>query len=168
MSPPIRSSTSPIRPACRRCSSALPPHRLRRSAMHHYPDPPEGFVLYRGGKTNGAAATDAAWPEIDHSLFDDRRAAVPRFPMDVLPPAWAQWVDDTAQAAGTPVDYVAQGVLAAVAAVCGAGVATRVMPSWTESLVLWQALVGTPSSGKSPAPAVVRRLLDQIEADPRA
>jgi hypothetical protein len=113
-------------------------------------------------------ARPAPWPEIDGGLLDERRRLVPTFPLDRLPAAWACWVGDTAQAAGTPADYVAQGLLAAVAAVCGAGVQVRVTPSWHESLVLWQALVGAPSSGKSPALAAARRQLAQIETLLRA
>ena len=104
-----------------------------------------------------------AWPELDASLMEEARGAVPAFPLHLLPDEWRQWVADTAQSAGTPVDYVAQGLFAAVAALSGAGVRIRVTPAWSESLVLWLALVGSPSSGKSPALASVREQLAQIE-----
>ena len=110
----------------------------------------------------------ADWPEMDMSLLDDARGAVPAFPLDVLPPSWARWVSDTAIAAGAPVDYVAQGVIAAVAAICGAGVQVQPRPGWSESLVLWQALVGSPSSGKSPALAAARRQVARMEEALRA
>ncbi|MBN9088940.1 MAG: DUF3987 domain-containing protein [Reyranella sp.] len=110
----------------------------------------------------------AGWPEVDATLMEDGRGAVPAFPLDVLPTEWARWVEDTATAAGTPIDYVAQGVLAAVAALCGAGVLAQVSTFWAEPLVLWQALVGWPSSGKSPALAAVRCRLDDIEDGLRA
>lgn len=119
--------------------------------------PPPGYVPYE------PAVHDNPWPEIDRSLLDDARRVVPPFPIHLLPDPWACWVSETAQAAGTPMDYVAQGLLASVAAVCGAGVQVRVTPSWTEALVLWQALVGSPSSGKSPALAASRRQLTHIE-----
>jgi hypothetical protein len=108
-----------------------------------------------------------AWAELDPSLLEDRRVSLPPFPLQLLPFGWERWVAETAQAAGTPADYVAQGLLAAVAAVTGAGVAVRVTQGWSEPLVLWQALVGTPSSGKSPALAAVRRLVADIEAELR-
>jgi len=107
------------------------------------------------------------WPDLDASLLEDARSVVPPFPLKLLPPHWAEWVADTAQSAGTSADYVAQGLLAAVAAVCGAGVRVRVTPAWTESLVLWLALVGSPSSGKSPALASVRAQLGLIEDQQR-
>jgi hypothetical protein len=66
---------------------------------------------------------------------------------------------------GAPVDYGAQAVLAAVAGLCGAGARVRITDAWSEPLVLWQALVGGPSSGKTPALAPVRHLLGTLEAD---
>ena len=59
-------------------------------------------------------------------------------------------------------------MLAGVAAVCGAGVRVRVTPAWDEPLVLWQTVVGEPSTGKSAALAPMRRLLDVIEQERRA
>jgi hypothetical protein len=108
------------------------------------------------------------WPEIEPALLEDGRGPVPAFPLGVLPPDWARWVEDTAQSGGAPVDYVAQGVLGAVAALCGAGVLALVTVGWAEPMVLWQALVGWPSSGKSPALAAVRRPLGEIEDELRA
>jgi hypothetical protein len=43
----------------------------------------------------------------------------------------------------------------------------RITPVWSEPLVLWQAVVGEPSSGKSSALASMRRLLGSIEAERR-
>ena len=40
----------------------------------------------------------------------------------------------------------------------------RVTPAWDEPLVLWQAVVGEPSTGKSAALAPMRRLLDRRRA----
>ena len=110
---------------------------------------------------------EAGWPEIDVSVLEEERGAVPPFPLDLLPQAWRDWVGDTASSAGAPADYVVQGVLAALAGLCGAGVAVRITPVWSEPLVLWQAVVGESSSGKSSALASMRRLLGSIEAERR-
>jgi len=85
-----------------------------------------------------------------------------------VPQPWHDWIADTERATGAPADYVLQSVLAAVAAVCGAGVRVRVTPAWDEPLVLWQAVVGEPSTGKSAALAPMRRLLDLVEQERRA
>ena len=123
---------------------------------------PAGFVRLGEGQPSTEPFPEP-WREIDDSLLSEGRAAAPPFPLVFLPPSWERWVADTAQSAGTPVDYVAQGLLAAVGALCGAGVAVQVMAAWAEPLVFWQALVGLPSSGKSPALAAVRRHLGDIE-----
>jgi len=101
------------------------------------------FPVYRN------EGSDRSWPEIDASLLEDKRGPVPAFPIDLLPQPWRGWVAETARAAGAPADYVAQSVLATVAGLCG-GASVRVTPAWSEPLVLRQALVGGPASGKSP------------------
>src|SRR6266851_9962102 len=104
------------------------------------------------------------WPAIDTSLLDDGRGAVPPFPIDLIPQPWRDWTADRARGAGAPVDYAAQALLAAVSGVCGAGVEVKITPEWSEPLVLWQALVGGSSSGKSPVLERLRELLATIEA----
>lgn len=106
-----------------------------------------------------------AWPDIDGALLDDNALAVPAFPLDTLPVAWRTWIDDTARSVNVPADYVAQAVLAAVAGVCGAGLWVRVSSVWSDPLWLWLAVVGAPSSGKSPALAPVRRLLNALDKE---
>ena len=105
---------------------------------------------------------------MDVSVLEEKRGAVPPFPLDLLPQPWRDWVSDTAASAGAPADYVVQAVLAALAGLCGAGVAVRITPAWSEPLVLWQAVVGESSSGKSSALASMRRLLGSIEEERRA
>ena len=115
-----------------------------------------------------AQAVPDDWREIDLSILEEKRAAVPPFPVDLLPQPWRDWTSDTASSTAAPVDYVAQTVLAALAGLCGAGVVVRITPAWCEPLVLWQAMVGEPSTGKSSALAPMRRLLGSIEEERRA
>ena len=111
------------------------------------------------------SSRETEWPEPDLSILDNGRDAVPAVPLDLVPEPWRKWIADTASAAGAPQDYVLQTVLAGVAGVCGAGVRVRVTPAWTEPLVMWQAIVGEPSTGKSAALAPMRRLLATIEQE---
>jgi hypothetical protein len=127
--------------------------RSRREPVHRPPSP-EAEPRIVGG-----------WPELDAALFDDGRGAAPAFPLELLPQPWRSWVADTAIGAGAPNAYVAQALLAAVAGLTGAGAVVRLAPAWTEPLVLWQALVGRPSSGKSPALAPVRALLATLQEE---
>jgi hypothetical protein len=105
------------------------------------------------------------WGEIDMALLEETRAAVPAFPVDLLPTFWRDWVLDTTNVTGAPADYVAQSLLAAVAGLCGAGTVVRLGPRWDEPLVLWQVLVGPPSSGKSPAMVPMRDLLAALDGE---
>jgi hypothetical protein len=109
-----------------------------------------------------AKCTDA-WPETDPSLLEEGRPALPAFPLQALPPFWRGWVSETAQGAGAPVDYIVQALLASVAGVCGAGVLVQVTETWHEPMILWQALVGGPSHGKTPALEALRRPLAAVE-----
>jgi hypothetical protein len=63
---------------------------------------------------------------------------------------------------------VAQALLGTVAGLCGAGAEVEVTPAWREPLVLWQALVGGPSHGRSPALAPFAGLLRTLEDERRA
>ena len=110
-----------------------------------------------------ATPTSNAWPETDPSLLEEGRPSLPAFPLQSLPPWWRAWVSETAHGAGAPVDYVVQALLASLAGVCGAGVLARVTETWHEPLILWQALVGGPSNGKTPALEALRRPLAAVE-----
>jgi Protein of unknown function (DUF3987) len=109
------------------------------------------------------AKSPDAWPEADHSLLEEGRPALPAFPLQSLPPWWRAWVSETALGAGAPVDYIVQALLASVAGVCGAGVVAQITETWHEPMILWQALVGGPSSGKTPALEALRRALGGVE-----
>ncbi|MBN9087023.1 MAG: DUF3987 domain-containing protein [Reyranella sp.] len=108
----------------------------------------------------------APWPELDRRFLQrERRAVPPPFPLEVIPEAWRSWIEGYALAS-TCIDYVAQALLAAVSAVCGSRMVVDVTPHWREPLVLWQALVGAPSTGKTAALVAGRRLLGSVKAPP--
>ena len=111
------------------------------------------------------AVSENNWRDPDLSVLEHRRSPVPAVPLALLPQPWRDWIDDTERATGAPADYVLQSVLAAVAAVCGAGVRVRVTPAWDEPLVLWLAAVGEASAGKSAALAPLLRLLEVVEQE---
>lgn len=105
----------------------------------------------------------AEWSPIEGDLLDERRASVPAFPLELLPQPWRDWVRDTARSADAPADYVAQALLATVAGVSSARVWVGITQDWVEPLQLWLAVVGAPSTGKSPALALVLRLVDELK-----
>ena len=110
-----------------------------------------------------AAPPPPPGPAIDPGLLEEGRPKLPAFPLRVLPPRWREWVSDAAHWAGSSEDYVAQALLASVAGLCGQGVSARITEAWSEPVILWQALVGGPSSGKTPALDWLRRPLGAVE-----
>src|SRR5258708_5129131 len=111
---------------------------------------------------NNSPSPPSDWPAIDRTLLGEARPAPASFPLDLLPGRWRTWVEAASRSFGS-ADYLANCLLAAVAGVSGAGIWVRVAPHWPEPLLLWQALVGGPSSGKSAAFARVRELLDAVK-----
>lgn len=125
---------------------------------------------------NGSRRTGLSWVEpsgwpdgLDLHWLYGERGNVPRLPTEtVFPPLTAAWIEHAAESVGAPPDYVAQGLLASIAGICGAGVLTEATAQWREPLVLWLAAIGAPSAGKTPALATARGLIDAIEIGRRA
>jgi hypothetical protein len=83
-----------------------------------------------------------------------RLAALPPvepFPLEVLAPPARALAESAAVAISCPVDFVAVALLAAASGLVGRSVVLLVKAGYLVSAALYAALVGTPSSGKSPA-----------------
>ena len=127
-------------------------------------DPKPALASYwRACEAARAAPPPPPWPAVDPGLLEEGRPKLPAFPLKVFPGQWREWVSDAAHWAGSSEDYVAQALLASVAGLCGQGVSARITEAWSEPLILWQALVGGPSSGKTPALEWLRRPLGTVE-----
>lgn len=88
----------------------------------------------------------------DMSVLSAGRRTPPSIPTDMFGPIWPL-LDELAEGAGAPVDYVALSYIAVVASLIGGK--RKVQPyresDWHEPTILWVGLVGDPSSNKSPA-----------------
>lgn len=116
-------------------------------------------------KANGRAATEEPWPEPDLSILSPHREPAPAFPLDVLGPAWAAWVVAAAESKAAPVDYVALALLASAGAILANHRHASPWAGWAEPPIIWAAVVGNPSSGKSPALDAVAGPLRKLEAE---
>ena len=76
--------------------------------------------------------------------------AVP-FPLDVLPIPARDLAEAAARSIACPVDFPAVAILAASSGIIGRSVILRIKSGYFVSASLYVALVGGPSSGKSPA-----------------
>ena len=109
--------------------------------------------------------TPEPWGTPDLTILTTERLPAPVLPADVLPPFWRQWTADAAEAAGAPVAFVVAALLAGAGSVIGNARWASPWQDWKEPPCIWAALVGRPSSGKSPALDTVTGLLARIEAD---
>ncbi len=85
------------------------------------------------------------------SLVEADQAIPPVFDPDILPRPWSRWAVEQANAVGCPVDYVAAALLASASAWIGNSRRIAATSDWIEPPHLWFALMGMPSTGKTPA-----------------
>jgi hypothetical protein len=115
------------------------------------------------------ACVEEAWPEPDLSCATADTFPSPALPLwDVFPPAPAAWIARAAEAQGAPADYIAAVVLAVVGGVIGNALWAAPWGEWREPPIVNVALIGAPSSGKSPALDALVQPLQAIEADANA
>ena len=103
-----------------------------------------------------------AWQNPDRSFLVSHRAPAPPLHLDLFG-RWSDWIATAARAASAPTDYVAFALLTIAASLIGY---TRNIqpdpkhtPDWTTPPAMWCALVGPPSSGKTPA---LRPFMDEL------
>jgi len=109
-------------------------------------------------------AMEGAWPAPDLSLVNASRRSAPALPLDVFGP-WRPWVEAVAEGTSSPPDYAACALLAGAASLIGNARWVSPWRGWKEPCALWVALVGSPSSGKSPATDPVIGIHRALEAD---
>jgi hypothetical protein len=100
-----------------------------------------------------------------HQSFVDPYSdfAGPAFPLDVLPPTLAKFVDAECRAMGADPSAIAMAALTAVAGAIHAETRMRAGEGWWEKPILWTALVGQPSTKKSPIIEKVKKPLSAID-----
>lgn len=108
---------------------------------------------------------DEPWPAPDLSLLIDERIPAPPVPPDVLPPLWERWTREAAEGAGAPQAFVVGALLSAAGALIGNSRWVSPWAQWREPPILNVALVGRPSSGKSPAMDQISGPLVALETD---
>jgi len=143
-----------------------PPDTNARGAIAHT-DP----VTFDPDVAEKAPAPDATatpvddWPTPDLAVLEGRRPDLPPFPLDVLPPFWCAWTQDTARHADAPVDGVALSLLTTAASLIGTARCVAPTRSWTEPCTLWTALVGSRAAGTVAGMDAVRRLVGALDRD---
>lgn len=111
-----------------------------------------------------AVAINDVWGVPDLSVLNGGRQSPPKLPIEVFG-AWDEWICSSAEAKSAPPDYVATGLLTSAAALIGNSRWGSPWFGWSEPTVLWTALVGLPSSGKSPALDSTMDLMLQLQEE---
>jgi hypothetical protein len=89
----------------------------------------------------------------------------PAFPVEILPPPLAKFVDAQHRAMGADVSALGMATLTAAAGAIHAETCLRMGSGWSERPLLWTALVGSPSSMKSPVMDKASAPLRKIDHD---
>lgn len=113
----------------------------------------------------GFKRTNGQYQPLDISPITGQRFEPPAFQVEVMGAQWADWITKRAAAAGAPIAYVACTALTVCAALIGNARNVQAWPGWDEPCILWMALVGEPSAGKSPALRPVLKLIEAIDRD---
>ncbi|HEY6466752.1 MAG TPA: DUF3987 domain-containing protein, partial [Candidatus Acidoferrales bacterium] len=98
-------------------------------------------------------------------LFVDPYAefAGPKFPLRVLPPTLRSFVDAQQKAMGADPSAIAMAALTAVAGAIHAETIIQAGEGWWERPILWTALIGQPSTMKSPVIDKAKKPLSDID-----
>lgn len=94
---------------------------------------------------------------------------VPAFDASLLPQSVRAWCVDAAEGLQVPLDFTAIPAMVGLAGAIGRGIAVAMKEHgrWYERPVLWGCVIGRPSSGKSPALAPARRMLERLTSEER-
>jgi hypothetical protein len=111
-----------------------------------------------------APAIDPVWSDPNMAPLGGDRRPIPQFNVEWLGPHLGRWAEAQARATCAPVDYVACSLLALAGGLLGNRRRPLAGAGWEEPPLLWMALVGDPSSGKSPASSAVMVLVNAEEA----
>ena len=108
------------------------------------------------------------WDDPDWTLLDDRRGKLPDFPVDVLTPAWQEWLLRACHGAGVRPEHIAVPLIGVASSLIGTARRVRASTSWSEPMTLWACVVADSGDRKTPGLNVARRALDLIEKNSSA
>jgi hypothetical protein len=144
--------------------------RDRASGKFGAPDPdPPATTAYDHVRQNFQPITpdmvpDDNWPEPDVALaLAD--TPPPTFPLDLFSATWSSWIKDAARATSAPEDYLGAALLTAAGGLIGNARWAAPNDAWKEPPALYAAVVGLPSTGKSPALGLILDILNEIQKE---
>jgi putative DNA primase/helicase len=121
----------------------------------------EGVVATASANGTVQPTTLDDWPEPDAI---DGPGPAPALPLDCFPRQLVEHAEDLAERMQCPIDYVVWTLMVTLATLIGrtVGIRPKRLDDWTERPALWVALVGDPSSMKTPGMNAGVRLLHAL------
>jgi hypothetical protein len=107
------------------------------------------------------AAAESANKPSARSVIDPYKP----MPVNVLPPAVANYVAAASAAIGCDPAFIALPLLGSLARAIGNKRVIRLKRSWTEPAIVWAAIVGKSGSHKTPALTAATSFLNQMQAN---
>lgn len=103
---------------------------------------------------------------LDPEKIDTALRPVHRLPVEMLPPAFAEWIQDVAYRMQSPLEYAAVAAIVMAGAVIGSacGVRPKRNDDWTVYPNLWGIITGPPGSLKSPVLAEMVAPLHKLDS----
>ncbi len=103
------------------------------------------------------------WDDPDWTLLDDRRGELPDFPVDVLTPAWQEWLLRASHGAGVRPEHVAVPLIGVASSLIGTARRVHATPKWSEPMTLWTCVVAASGDRKTSGLNVIVQALDLID-----
>lgn len=86
-----------------------------------------------------------------------------KFPLEILPEFYQELFDDLNEIMEFPNDFLGAGLFAAVSTVIGNKIRLQHKRGWQESASFYNAIVGLPGDGKSPALSFMMKPVEEID-----
>lgn len=139
---------------------------------HGWPGWSPATVTLVGNATGGPSLTESTAPGSVATLTEPASYADPysefvgpRFPTSILPPVLANFVEAEHLAMGADRSALAMAALAAVGGALTSETKVQVGDAWFERPIFFIALIGDPSTMKSPVIAKATKALSKIDTD---
>lgn len=95
--------------------------------------------------------------------FAEPNPKVSKFPIDILPPFYRELLIELNTKLGYHIDYLAASLFFTLATAIGNRIKLKHKEGWYESPIFYQAIVGKPGDGKTPALNFMQKPLQKIE-----
>jgi hypothetical protein len=144
----LRDETAPQPPSANAANECEQGHSQQNESSNHDGQSTSGDGNATANSANASPGGGGDWPD---PTPIDGLAETACFPLNVFPPAVAEYVGNVADSIGCPVDFPAANILAAASVAAGSRWQVPIRGVGTQKAILFLAVVGAPGTAKTPA-----------------